>query len=282
MARYTHGHHESVLRSHTWRTVANSAAYLRDSLVPGTDVLDVGCGPGTITTEMAALVAPGRVVGLDGSADVVATARATARAMAAVQPDAGAVEFLTGDAAALPFDDASFGVVHAHQLLQHVADPGAVLREMARVARPDGVVAARDSDYAGMIWYPRLPGLSEWLELYRTLARGNGGEPDAGRRLLSWAREAGLTDVTATASAWCFASPEDRAWWGGTWADRVTSSAFAEQAVDRGLATTADLDRLATAWREWAGQDDGWFLVPHGEILARVAGFEFVPSATHH
>lgn len=275
MATYTHGHHESVLRSHTWRTVANSAAYLRDSLVPGTDVLDVGCGPGTITTEIAGLVAPGRVVGLDASEEVIATAREAAA-------DAVAVEFVTGAAAALPFDDGGFDVVHAHQLLQHVADPVAVLREMARVTRPGGVVAARDSDYAGMFWYPRLPGLSEWLELYRTLARGNGGEPDAGRRLLSWARAAGLSAVTASASVWCFASPEDRAWWGGMWADRVTSSAFAEQAVDRGLATTADLDRLATAWREWAGQDDGWFVVPHGEILARLDGFEFVPSATHH
>lgn len=276
MATYTHGHHESVLRSHTWRTVANSAAYLRDHLVPGTDVLDVGCGPGTITVEMAGLVAPGRVVGLDASAEVVAAASDA--------DTSGAVEFRTGDATALPFDDDDFGVVHAHQLLQHVADPVSVLREMARVTRPGGVVAARDSDYAGMFWHPRLPGLDEWLELYRTLARGNGGEPDAGRRLLSWALEAGFdaADVTATASVWCFATPEDRAWWGGLWADRVTSSAFAEQAVDRGLATTAGLERLAAAWREWAGQDDGWFLVPHGEILARVPGFEFVPSATHH
>ncbi|WP_116950424.1 methyltransferase domain-containing protein [Jiangella endophytica] len=274
MATYTHGHHESVLRSHTWRTVANSAAYLRDRLRPGADVLDVGCGPGTITTEFASLVAPGRVVGLDASDEVIA--------QAAAQNGADAVEFRTGDAAALPFDAASFDVVHAHQLLQHVADPVAVLRELARVARPGGVVAARDSDYAGMFWYPRLPGLSEWLELYRTLALGNGGEPDAGRRLLSWAHEAGLPDVTATASVWCFSTPEDRAWWGGLWADRVTSSAFADQAVGRGLATTSDLDRLATAWREWAGHADGWFVVPHGEIIARVTGFEFVPSASHH
>ncbi|PZF81908.1 methyltransferase domain-containing protein [Jiangella anatolica] len=274
MATYTHGHHESVLRSHTWRTVANSAAYLRDALTPGTDVLDVGCGPGTITVELAGLVAPGRVAGLDASAEVIAAAQAADRA--------GAVEFVTGDAAALPFDAASFDVVHAHQLLQHVADPVAVLRELARVARPGGVVAARDSDYAGMIWHPRLLGLSEWLDLYRTLAGGNGGEPDAGRRLLAWAHEAGLSSVSATASVWCFSTPEDRAWWGGLWADRVTSSAFAEQAVARALATTADLNRLAAVWREWAGHDDGWFLVPHGEILARVTGFEFVPSASPH
>lgn len=57
-AVYTHGHHESVLRSHRWRTAANSAAYLIGELRPGMAVLDVGCGPGTITADLAALVTP--------------------------------------------------------------------------------------------------------------------------------------------------------------------------------------------------------------------------------
>ena len=68
---------------------------------------------------------------------------------------------------------------------------------------------------------------------------------------------------------WCFATPDDRAWWGGLWADRVTSSALGDQAVDRGLATPDDLDAMAAAWRSWSVDDDGWFAVVHGEILAR-------------
>src|SRR5881227_251812 len=62
---YTHGHADSVLQSHRWRTVENSAAHLAPHLRPGLDVLDVGCGPGTITVDLAARVAPGRVVGID-------------------------------------------------------------------------------------------------------------------------------------------------------------------------------------------------------------------------
>src|ERR687886_1235882 len=73
---YTHGHADPVLQSHRWRTVENSAGYLAPHLRPGLDVLDVGCGPGTITVDLAARVAPGRVVGLDAAADVVATAEA--------------------------------------------------------------------------------------------------------------------------------------------------------------------------------------------------------------
>ena len=80
---YTHGHHDSVLRSHRWRTVANSAAYLMPHLVPGVDLLDVGCGPGTITCDMARAVAPGRVVGVDAAAGVIEEAREAAAVLAA-------------------------------------------------------------------------------------------------------------------------------------------------------------------------------------------------------
>src|SRR5436309_4926446 len=72
---YTHGHHESVLRSHKWRTVDNSAAYLAPHLIAGITVLDAGCGPGTITADIGRRVAPGRVLGIDASANVIEEAR---------------------------------------------------------------------------------------------------------------------------------------------------------------------------------------------------------------
>jgi hypothetical protein len=161
-------------------------------------------------------------------------------------------------------------VVHPHPVLQHVADPVGALRELARVTRSGGVVGVRDSDYAAFAWYPQLPELDRWLELYRTAARANGGEPDAGRHLLAWAHAAGLEDVTATSSTWCFATPESRAWWGGMWADRVTGSAIAEQLVNDGSATREDLRELADAWLTWAAHPDGWISIPHGELVVRV------------
>jgi SAM-dependent methyltransferase len=262
MATYTHGHHESVLRSHRWRTAENSAAYLLPHLSSGISLLDVGCGPGTITADLATRVTPGRVTALEQTEAALELARA--------EIGLPTVEFAVGDVHALDFADDSFDVTHAHQVLQHVADPVAALREMRRVTRPGGLVAARDSDYAAFTWFPELPELDEWMTLYQRVARGNGGEPDAGRRLLSWARAAGFTEITATASVWCFADPGDREWWGGMWEERVLKSEMATTALRTGAATEADLRRISEGWRRWADDADGWLFIPHGGILCRV------------
>jgi SAM-dependent methyltransferase len=227
-------------------------------------ILDVGCGPGTLTADLAAAVAPGPVVAVEPTAEALALARTEVSRRGLTT-----VRFVEGDAHALPFDDGAFDVVHAHQVLQHLADPVAALREFGRVCRPGGLVAARDSDYAAFAWYPELSELDDWRALYRAAARANGGEPDAGRRLLAWARAAGFTDVTASAGVWCFADPVDRDWWGGLWADRIRRSDLATQLVTSGAAGPADLDRIAAGWRRWAAAPDGWLTVPHGEILAR-------------
>ncbi|MFS4104692.1 class I SAM-dependent methyltransferase [Streptomyces sp. PD-S100-1] len=263
-AVYTHGHHESVLRSHTWRTAANSAAYLLGSLKPHMKVLDIGCGPGTITADLAELVPDGHVTGVDRAPGVLEQARATA-----AERGLENVEFAVADVHALDWPDDTFCVVHAHQVLQHVGDPVQALREMRRVTKPGGYVAVRDADYAAMTWYPQVPGLEDWLDLYERVARANGGEPDAGRRLRSWALAAGFTDVTASSSTWTYATPEERQWWSGLWADRTLASAYAERATGGGHATEEQLRAVSEAWREWGRREDGWFAVLHGEILCR-------------
>src|SRR5215217_9370990 len=136
---YSHGHHDSVLRSHRWRTAENSAAYLLPRLKPGDRLLDVGVGPGTITVDFAERLTAGSVVGID-------TAPAAVSATQTLAADHGlsnlSVSF--GDVYDLDFPDASFDVVHAHQVLQHLSDPIAALREMRRVCLPGGLIAARE------------------------------------------------------------------------------------------------------------------------------------------
>lgn len=262
MATYTHGHHESVLRSHSTRDITNSAEYLRAFLTEDARLLDVGAGPGSITVDFAAHVAHVTATEMDDAALSLSRDLAAHRGLVNL-------DFSIEDVHAMSFASDSFDVVHAHQVLQHVEDPVQALREMRRVAVPGGVVAARDADYAGFLWFPMLPELDRWLDLYRTAARANGGEPDAGRRLLSWARAAGFVEVTATTSTWTYATPEDRSWWGGMWADRILESALARQLVDSAMATPEDLRQISDAWKRWADDGDGWYLVPHGEIIAR-------------
>ena len=220
-----------MLRSHRWRTAENSAGYLLARLTPGAHVLDVGCGPGTITADLAARVPDGQVTGIDAAAGALAEARAEAARRGQAN-----VRFETGDVYRLAYADGTFDVVHAHQVLQHLSDPVAALAEMRRVCRPGGLVAARDGDYGGMFWFPADPELAEWQALYRSVARALGGEPDAGRHLLSWARAAGFAETVASASAWCYTGPADRPWWGTLWAQRLTESPFGDRAVEPGRA----------------------------------------------
>ena len=93
-------------------------------------------------------------------------------------------------------------------------------------------------------------------------------EPAAGRRLLGWAHAAGLSQVTASASTWCYADDAARRHWAHTWADRVLASAFADGVRRHDLAIDAELRQMARAWRDWPGADS-WFAVLHGEIVAR-------------
>lgn len=262
---YTHGHHESVLRSHRGRTATSSAAYLLPRLRPGLSLLDVGSGPGTITADLARLVAPGRVTALEATEAALELTRAEAERQGCAN-----IDLVVGDVHALDLADDTFEVVHAHQVLQHVQDPVTALREMVRVCSPGGVVAARDADYAGFTWWPALPGLDRWRELYDRVARVNGGEPQAGRRLLAWAHAAGCDDVAVSSSTWCYADPDSRESWGGMWADRIVASAIADQLVSTGDATRDELADISTAWREWAAHPDGWISILHGEILITV------------
>lgn len=261
---YTHGHHDAVLRSHRWRTAENSAAYLLSHLEPGLRLLDVGCGPGTITIELAARVAPAEVIGIDAATAVIE--QATRAAAAAGTPN---VSFGVGDVYALDFPDASFDVVHAHQVLQHLSDPVAALGEMRRVLRPGGIVAVRDSDYGAFTWAPADPLLDRWIALYHDVTRRNRADADAGRHLLGWAHAAGFTDAEYSSSTWTFADDETRAWWSDLWAERIVATRLGEQAIEYGLADAGELHAIAGALRAWARHTDAVFIVVHGEVLAR-------------
>jgi ubiquinone/menaquinone biosynthesis C-methylase UbiE len=264
---YMNGHQTSVLRSHTRRTAEDSAAYLLSYLEPDMHILDVGCGPGTITIDFATRVPKGKVVGLEQEPEVLKQARATAS-----ERKIDNVQFVAGDLNSIPYPDGTFDVVHAHQVIQYVPDPVKALAEMRRVTKRGGIIAVRDSDFAAMAWYPEIEAMTEWHRLFLRIARVKGGEPNAGRRLVAWATQAGIdrSSIKSTATTWCYNSPEVREWWGNLWADRVLGSNFAQISLKEGLATQSDLERIAQGWRDWSNDVNGWFGLLHGEIICRV------------
>ena len=259
--KYTHGYHEVILEFYRRRTAEACAAFLLPRLQPDAAVLDIGCGPGTITAGLARRART--VVGVDSSAEVVESARRRAR-----EEGVDNASFESGSAYDLPFDDESFDVVYAHQLMQHLSDPVRALREARRVLRPGGLVAVRDSDYQTMVHAPVESALLHWLRLYHEVARANGGEPDAGRFLPGWVRAAGFVDPVVTTSTTTHADTAGRELWGGMWAVRATDSDFAEHALSGGLAMRGDLVAISAAFRRWADSPDGFWAWLNGEVVA--------------
>jgi len=256
---YTHSHEPVVLASHASRTAEEAAAFLLPHLTPGMRLLDLGCGPGSITIGLARYVAPAETIGIDQAPPALEAAR-----QLAADHNVGNVQFQQADVYELPFHDDSFDVVHGHQILQHLADPVAALIEARRVLRRGGYLAVRDADYQTMTHYPHDPMIDRWLAGYRERARQNGGEPDAGRRLAAWARAAGFEHIRATASTWLFATQEERRGWANLWVGRSLRGGD-----DRASPYGDEAPAIAEAFDGWADHPDGWFGFIHGEVLAR-------------
>lgn len=265
-ASYAHGHHASVLSSHAARTADDSCAYLLGHLHPGMALLDIGCGPGTITLDLAARLAPsGRVVGVDFARAAIDTAKDHAR-----KRGDQTTEFIVADLFDLPLAPGSFDVVHAHQVLQHLVDPVAGLREMGTYLAAGGLLAVREADYGAMAWYPPNSGISRWHETYCVTARAAGGEPDAGRHLRAWVQQSGFDIVSISSSNWTYGDACATRWWGESQAERVRASQFHRRASAAGVSET-ELAEIAAQWRRWGADDAAWFMIPNTEILARVA-----------
>ena len=267
---YLHGHHASVLRSHTWRTVENSCPHLIPYLNESSlKILDVGCGPGTISVDLASRVPQGSVLAIDPSADVIDKARKHAEEKGVTN-----ARFEVGDIFNWKdidgVEEGAFDIVHAHQVLQHLQDPLNAMKEMRKLARKGGIVAVRDCDYSAMNHYPPHEGMAKWLDLYRATARSIKCDPDIGKRLHAIAMQAGFprSDIDASVGAWTFSTPDERAWWCGLWAERSTKSDYKTRVLESGLGTAEDLEKIAQAWKEMEQKEDGWFAVINGEVIA--------------
>jgi SAM-dependent methyltransferase len=166
-------------------------------LRPGQAALDLGCGPRGILDLLVDAVGPdGRVVGLDAD-----PAHVTAARQFAFSQGLANVEVLAGDARHTGLPAESFDLVHTRTLLVTIPEPAAVVAEMARLARPGGLVASQEADAEFSICYPPLPEWDRLLALFRASFPRAGADMRLGRRLPELFRAAGLADVGATVYA---------------------------------------------------------------------------------
>lgn len=276
---YTQGYSEAVLRSHASRTAETSAAFLLPHIKPDAKVLDIGCGPGTITTSFAKYVPSGSVLGTDYSPEVVAEAQkrltqlAEAATSDAEREAVGRCSFEVASVFELPYADESFDVVFCHQMLLHLPKPVEALREMRRVCKRGGVVAAREADFSSVMLYPETETFKLWRDTATSIYRSIGAEPDAGRRLVSWALQAGYPGgeehITFSSSNLAYGGQPHAKSWGQMWAERIAAESWKKQALDTGKVTEEQVKGMQQDYLKWSEMPDGVFVMVCGEVLLR-------------
>lgn len=237
------------------RTAAREAAFLLPLLRAGMRLLDVGCGPGSITLGLAAVVAPGEVIGIDLRPEPIEQARAAAACAGIAN-----ARFVVGSAYALPFPDASFDAAFAHQVLIHLREPVRALAEVRRVLRPGGVVGVCDLDFGAGIQFPPSSLDEQRRALLCRVLEHNGANPWLGRTHRRRLRDAGFDRSAAGATVQSAGTPEEtrraatlmKATWQGT---AATATALAEGGTDR-----ATLDAMLAEIDAWAEQPDAFWL----------------------
>lgn len=243
---------------------AISGGRLEPYLQPGMRVLDVGCGPGSITVGLAELVAPAEVVGLDLQPGMVERARTLA-----AERHVSNARFEVASVYELPFPNGSFDAVLASGLLIGLREPVQALGELRRVLRPGGIVGLRDADMGADIFTPVTPLLEQWWTWRPRILEHNGGQPLSRhhrRRLL----EAGF----ARAEAWASASN------GGSLAETRQHAAFfkaqlagmARTAIAAGWLDQATVDAIAAELDQWAERPDAFSARIYCESIGWVEG----------
>ncbi len=260
---YLHGHHPSVIVDHAKRTADRAAAFFLPFIKPGARLLDVGCGPGSITAGLAQRVAPGETIAIDPAPSVIETAKLLVNASAAEH-----LTFEVGNIYEPRFGAETFDAVFAHQVLQHLSRPVDALRQMLSLLKLGGVLGVRDVDWGSTTFYPESDGIRRFLTLYYELARRNGGEANAGRYLRRWLREAGFSETRVTTTTVSYTDSVATQEWGDTYAERTLHSNLADKAVEYGVATRSELNDIANAWRTWGRDPDALFCFTHTEVVA--------------
>ncbi len=261
---YTMGYSEDFERIIRARTAATHASYLLPHLKPGMRVLDVGCGPGTISVGLAAAVDPGEFCGIDMEGSQVELA-----AKAASDGGHSNAHFRVADALDLPFPDDQFDGVHCHAVLTHIPDTTAALAEFNCVLKTGGILGARE--FIGGLCFiePDVGNLSRVFAVVSDVLTANGGHPQMGREIRTRISEAGFVDVEASGSFDSWGSPSDIAAYSSYLINYLLGPPIAAPAISHGIATREGFDGWRDAvlvWKDHPGAFSAWAF---GEAIGR-------------
>jgi ubiquinone/menaquinone biosynthesis C-methylase UbiE len=246
---------ESVQRGYVGDRDARSfLPFLLPHLESGMDVLDAGCGVGSIALDIAPTIAPGQITGIDLDAGQIEAARASAA-------DRGTdnASFDTGSVLELPFEDESFDVAYANTVLMYLHEPAAALRELRRVLRPGGVAAVSDDDISTYVISPDLPELRRGAELFERAVAHEGGDASYPRHLRSLMLEAGFARTQGFAHApETYGDAESTRWFADFATGLFRAPDMAETIVTEGWATEEELQETIDALDEWGDRPDAF------------------------
>ena len=197
--RYTLGH-EAGSNVMAQRTAQRRASFLQPYLSAGMNLLDAGCGPGSITVGLAEMVSPGHVTGFDLSEADVERAQNRAKQIGIKN-----VSFEMASIYEIPYPDNTFDAAFCHGVLEHLNNPVDALAEIRRVLRPGGVVGVAMSDFSGLLVAPDDPIRQKSLDVWHKVKQRNGGNPRAGRHIRRFMREADFSRVEGSSSVIHFA-----------------------------------------------------------------------------
>ena len=240
---YAMGYSDIFLQLLRRRSATRQAAHLMPLLQPGMDLLDLGCGPGSITLGLAQAVWPGEVTGLDQNQEQVELARRTA-----VDARTFNARFVTGNALALPFPDSSLDAVHCHGFLMHSPRIKEQLTEIVRVLKPGGILASRDMDVPSSFIAPAHESNRGMWKMLGEVIQRNGGNPWMGRQLKTFFINAGLEDVEPGYGADFFESPEEVAFLEKFLLEWALSQEFTEKNSE----TEENFNRWREQVRRWS------------------------------
>jgi ubiquinone/menaquinone biosynthesis C-methylase UbiE len=209
-------------------------------------ILDVGCGLGVLTHRLAELANRGQVWGIERSADQLSKA---------VQ-DLPNLHFQQADAHALPFRDGSFDVVFCRYLLEHVAQPIQVLKEMRRVLKPGGKVFVQENNILINVFDPECPHFDAVWRQFARLQTIHGGDALIGKKLFRFLQEAGFGDIRLSIQpeVHCYGMRTFRLWVENLMQNVRPSEG---QLVEKGLATLEDIRMAKQELADLAANEAG-------------------------